>query len=369
METSEYPPYIAELNSLRFFAALWVVVFHLNTFVPAPLHREFAISGYLAVDLFFVLSGFIISHVYLGEVRKGTFSVYAFLFHRLSRIYPLHIFVIAMYMLSIVVSKIANVDINQDLPASDLPAIVLLVHGWGILDHISWNVPSWSISAEWFAYLCFSIFAYRVFLVGKYPMAFVVISIFVFIVLCEVVDAAHWQPITSRTWNFSILRILPEFALGCSIYAVGRGVRIGYLWTLALLFTLVAAVGVAISIDTKAQYIVLMEAAIVFLAANLSKYDRGTFLRNGVLSYLGRISYSTYMIHTFTILVMFKLISQGGHDRGELSVWIWIPAIIGVLGVSAVLYHAVEMPCRRMLRRAYDGTVRRLETYTGGGTT
>ena len=81
---------IRPLTSLRFFAAMWVVAFHywpnLSSVMP-PLVAK----GYLGVELFFVLSGFILCHVYLDSVADGGFRYGSFLWARLARIYPLHL--------------------------------------------------------------------------------------------------------------------------------------------------------------------------------------------------------------------------------------------------------------------------------------
>ena len=82
------------LTSLRILAALWVVSFHFwgNLGIATP---AFVDKGYLGVELFFVLSGFILSHVYLEAWRGGTFKYVEFIWARLARIYPLHLAVIA----------------------------------------------------------------------------------------------------------------------------------------------------------------------------------------------------------------------------------------------------------------------------------
>ena len=85
------PPDLRALTTLRFFAALWVVLYtaweHLNVgFEPTLVSK-----GYLGVEVFFVLSGFILSHVYLEAAGEKRFSYRGFLWARIARVYPLHL--------------------------------------------------------------------------------------------------------------------------------------------------------------------------------------------------------------------------------------------------------------------------------------
>ena len=88
------PQNLKQITSVRFFAAMWVVAYHfwpsLNPILPALVSR-----GYLGVELFFVLSGFILSHVYLESFGERRFRYPDFLWARLSRIYPVHLATLA----------------------------------------------------------------------------------------------------------------------------------------------------------------------------------------------------------------------------------------------------------------------------------
>src|SRR5262249_48688850 len=118
--------------------------------------------GYLGVDFFFVLSGFIITHVYLANLAHPTAAATrVFLWHRFVRIYPVHVAVLAGLMVLLAIGRVAGIPLNnpEDWSSADLLWNLTLLHAWGFVDHPSWNVPSWSISAEWFAYLLFPLLA------------------------------------------------------------------------------------------------------------------------------------------------------------------------------------------------------------------
>src|SRR5271170_4068317 len=80
---------LKQLTSLRFFAAIWVVLYHFWPSLGVPMPALVA-KGYLGVELFFTLSGFILCHVYLQGFGEGRFNYSAFLWARLARIYPVH---------------------------------------------------------------------------------------------------------------------------------------------------------------------------------------------------------------------------------------------------------------------------------------
>ena len=85
------PENLKPLTTMRFFAAAWVVLYHYWPLLVAGEKPALVARGYLGVELFFVLSGFILSHVYLESFGARTFSYGRFLWARLARIYPVHL--------------------------------------------------------------------------------------------------------------------------------------------------------------------------------------------------------------------------------------------------------------------------------------
>src|ERR1700739_3484083 len=101
--SSGSPEQLASLTPLRGIAAVWVVIFHFCWYFPAVHPERYTgavYKGYLAVDMFFVLSGFVITHVYKeGFARRVTGRRYReFLKARVARIYPLHITVLLLFV-------------------------------------------------------------------------------------------------------------------------------------------------------------------------------------------------------------------------------------------------------------------------------
>jgi peptidoglycan/LPS O-acetylase OafA/YrhL len=111
--SSGSPEQLASLTPLRGTAALWVVIFHFCWYFPAVHPERYTgavYKGYLAVDMFFVLSGFVITHVYKeGFARRVTGRRYrAFLKARVARIYPLHITVLLLFVATATAERAAS---------------------------------------------------------------------------------------------------------------------------------------------------------------------------------------------------------------------------------------------------------------------
>jgi peptidoglycan/LPS O-acetylase OafA/YrhL len=154
--------FLPALTGVRGLAALWVLSFHIATFVPigpVPLLK----MGYVGVDVFFVLSGFIIGHVHLDDFAEVTLAgIRRFLALRLSRIYPVHLAMLLAATLFAVVLYAAGVPVldNERFYPPQFLANLLLVQAWASGDHQSFNIVAWSISAEWLAYLAFPLLAF-----------------------------------------------------------------------------------------------------------------------------------------------------------------------------------------------------------------
>ena len=150
---------IRGLTGIRGVAALMVVLYHFHdTFVALlPGWRVFAPTakvGLLGVDLFFVLSGLILCHVYAADSRPVTWRSHAhFLGMRLARIYPNHVAALLAMVALFATASVMGVTLGGLYPLPQLPLHLTMMHAWFRSPGQEWNYPSWSVSAEWFAYL------------------------------------------------------------------------------------------------------------------------------------------------------------------------------------------------------------------------
>lgn len=118
---------IVALTGLRGLAAIWVLLYHVFGY-----HVFLLGLGYAGVDIFFMLSGFILTHVYIADRQLGTRRGYAhFLLVRLARIYPLHLFtLVVLIMIVAVLPQYRELSARDAFSATALAANFLLVQNW-----------------------------------------------------------------------------------------------------------------------------------------------------------------------------------------------------------------------------------------------
>ncbi|TYP83857.1 MULTISPECIES: acyltransferase family protein [Nitrosomonas] len=158
-------------TALRGWAALMVVLVHFRSFLHPSIDPDevtfFFAKGYLWVDFFFILSGFVLSYVYgIERPERRTFpEVTHYLIARFARIYPLHFVSLIAVCLFFITGALINWGwgggfccvFEDDLRSPEsLMANLFLIHAWGMFDFETWNRPSWSLSVEFFCYLGFA---------------------------------------------------------------------------------------------------------------------------------------------------------------------------------------------------------------------
>lgn len=145
------------LTSARGIAAWLVVLYHIRASIAGLPHGVEAVfaKGYLAVDFFFLLSGFVIWLTWHDRLRgQGAAGIARFLQKRVARIWPLHGVMLA-FAVALALALWATGRSDPAFPFAELPLHVLLVQNWGVTDALRWNDPAWSISCELAAYLLF----------------------------------------------------------------------------------------------------------------------------------------------------------------------------------------------------------------------
>ncbi len=159
---------IKALTGLRIFAAVWVVLFHFRPLLheAAPNFSEALAPilnvGAQGVDLFFILSGFVLTWTYIDKMGKNwsTRATLHFLWMRLARVWPVYLVTLHLAALWIVftlyVGHVPSENVGT-LNATSYIRQLFLVQLWfqPFFDGSSWDGPAWSISAEWLAYLLF----------------------------------------------------------------------------------------------------------------------------------------------------------------------------------------------------------------------
>ena len=345
------PANIKPLTSLRFFAAMWVVLFHYWPHLAIAGTPALVAKGYLGVELFFVLSGFILCHVYLPSFEAGTYRYGDFIWARVARIYPLHLAtLIAMgAMAGAALALGVAVDANV-LSWPSLPANLAMVQAWGLAPVAGWNHPSWSISAEWFAYLTFPMFAMVAVSLRRWPGVAVAAALALLAVLYVGFERITGFPLTKATIAWGALRIIPCFALGSALYLAWRAGAADRRKALAGAAFFGAAVIASAQFGAPDMITVSAFGGLIITLAQVSKAG-GRLGSHPFLVYLGEVSYAVYMVCIPWEVLFVNLATKTLHlDGKQLPLPLWLIFIISLVPVAALAHHLVERPARQAMK-------------------
>ncbi len=352
------PDNLRQLTSFRFFAAAWVVLFGFwgllrpeARFGAPPL---VVAKGYLGVELFFVLSGFILSHVYAEALVAGRFRYGGFLWARLARIYPLHLAtLVAMGAMAAGAALVGLKTEHSIASPASLPANLLLIHSWGLLPGGSWNHPSWSISAEWAAYLAFPGFAAVTAALRRRPALALSAALCALFAVYAAFEALTGAPLTRATTIWGPLRIAAPFFYGCVLHLAWRSGPVpsareaGLATALFLLLTAVSA-----GMGAPDAVTVAAAGGLILALASLSAAG-SPVLASPAFVWLGEVSFALYMVKAPWEVLFGNLVKRGLH-LGDDAPWpwaAWAALLVGCLAAAALAHHGVERPARLLLRR------------------
>ncbi len=341
------------LTGMRGIAAWFVVFYHVRLSLAAALPGEaiavFA-KGYLAVDLFFMLSGFVLWLNYSARMRADGLKLFPhFIARRIARIWPLHA---AMLLAAVaLVAGLALLGKPADAAWGELPLHLLMVHNWGFTDRLQWNDPSWSISGEFAAYLLFPFLALAVDWRRLAPEALLALLALLAALLHLVMAWNGATLLDHDIPRLGIARALIEFTMGtvlCGLWLHWRsGRRLATAGGGILLALFVILKGSSVP-ETALAPILL--AAVLFVAAIAAEW-RGNPLASWPIHYLGLISYSTYLVH-FLLFRAFKLAFVEGYGAAPLGLLALF--VVLTFGASVALFHGIERPAQRALNRWFD---------------
>lgn len=352
------------LTGVRSFAALMVLSLHAAQNFPNWLSNGALVHhGYLGVDLFFILSGFIIAHVYLHDlVPMRAKSLQVFLWHRFIRLFPAHATVLFGLVALIATVQSAGIALNEvkSWNYHDLPWHFLMVHAWGVVDVAGWNAPSWSISAEWFAYLLFPAVAAGTLALPRravLPLAFATLLIGALLF-----HYGEWHIKSAWFGPPVLIRVASEFIFGVLLYRVTRIDIAGLSSRLSdgLAFGGLFGFCVGASLAFNDFVLIALLAVLIAGASGPGASVRTVFCYRPVL-WLGELSYSIYVVHFPVLLMLRHGIEHVGHLRlaesevMRLMIFLVSPAV--VIGAAALLYYLVEYPARHRLRNLFGRIV------------
>jgi peptidoglycan/LPS O-acetylase OafA/YrhL len=351
---------ILPLTSLRGLGAVWVLLYHTyEAYDWFSFGTVFLQRGYLGVDVFFTLSGFIIvlSHSASFNFKPRRQIYITFLVKRIARVWPLYAFCTIWYSALFAFGFGSN-HISLTTLRFLLPINLAMIQEW----HLGQSIvrPGWSISAEFAAYLLFPILLQLA--VRSRNVLAIACAIVAFSLLAVVGGPGGIGDGTINVWApdsfWPLVRCLSEFTLGMLAYRVFRahanwkGVAARWaLWITspwALWITIGTLVGLGYMQNTDLLIVLMLPLFLVQLAKTDSALTGILTLRPFV--FLGRISYAIYLTHWAFLPAIRGERSFEGWIGPRLAHIVTLVAVYSALLMTAtVLYYVVEKPSRRRI--------------------
>jgi peptidoglycan/LPS O-acetylase OafA/YrhL len=375
------------LNALRGIAALMVCTMHFSDVFQPQVgewlrqHTSLLDNSYLWVDFFFLLSGFVLTHVYHQHFATGVQRpvLARYMWARFARIYPLHaamllVLVVRETFFTLIYILRNGADTWQadwlasapDLPFTGSFSLLELARQLLLIQsltqdtqHVSWNFPAWSIGTEWYAYLILPLWIallYRPLTQGRWRVG-------VWLLLVGAgVAALGW--IGSRNLHdldiagfWGLGRCIIESLLGMTTYAIYRNGNLHrLLHDTRFLLLLVAGLGLIMHSNAADAWAVPL-FILLMLGCTRNQGAVLQLLESGPARRLGDLSYSIYMVHTPLRILLadsWRMLTKKPLDQSFSlggSILVVLAGLMLVILFSALTYRWIEIPAQRWLKR------------------
>jgi peptidoglycan/LPS O-acetylase OafA/YrhL len=345
---------IHALTGLRAVAAVWVVLFHYRsdvlTLAPSlrPL-KPLMDAGFLGVDVFFALSGFVLAYNYAAAMSDWDGGATGdFVRNRLARVWPVHVVTLHLDLLqAALVGALGITAGGHRRTVSAYVENLTMTHAWWN-DRPSFNAPAWSISAEWAAYLACPLLLLALARLRRTSSA-ALLALALYAGMLAVF--ALWALPNGNVPHAGMLRLATEFSAGLLMWRVYRS-RPQWLGRVALPLTLAVAAVVLVVPEAAHGYWLAPALGLVVLCLALDDGLLGRLLSMRAFVYWGEASYSLYMTHvllatTLHTLLPARLFAESGWPQRALVFGSYVAALAAA---AVVMHRYVELPARRWLR-------------------
>jgi len=370
------------LDGLRGLCALTVAFLHLYTHMTLT-PPSFIAHSFALVDFFFVLSGFVLSHAFFDSLA-GRGEGVAFALRRIGRLYPLHIFVLGLFVLvefgrlaaSLKGATLAGQPFANETSLASLLSNLLLLQSLGLHDGVTWNFPAWSISVEFWVNLLFAaVLIAPLTRPGRDPLRDKTMLVALMALAGGAATFFAARVSKDLTFDYGLLRCIYGFFLG----AAAQRLRAENLdptarWprrALAVAEVALAAAAIAFIVYGEAFWLFMLSPPLFAAAALVFAREQGPLSRlllTRPFRAFGEWSYSIYMVHVFLLVnVMGRAASfagkaglfgmtpapDGGRALAEIftrgpiaAAGVCLVYVALVLATSALTYRFIERPGR-----------------------
>jgi peptidoglycan/LPS O-acetylase OafA/YrhL len=350
---------IYSLTGLRGIAATMVMFYHFNAshLLAGGAMANLLGHGYLMVDLFLVLSGFIIAMTYGRRFEQAiSWKDYqTFLVRRIARVYPLYV------LMTITAGILIATQWMDHWPGPAIPvsALINLTMLQSVLHVPSLDTPAWSVSAEWVANLLFPLFALLCLRRSWLWVGLFAIVSFATLPILVHIPALMNEPKRAGLldiWNYGTIypaiRCVADFILGVLVFRVSQLTWIKQLisfnWIAPILFILILSLMCIKSADV--WIVALFPLFILALIPNTNLISR--FMGSKPIYRLGELSYAVYLIHNqmnYFMLALAKKFMLLGMGYTLASVFSMLIFASFVILLAEFAYRCIEKPARNYI--------------------
>jgi peptidoglycan/LPS O-acetylase OafA/YrhL len=361
-------PHYEILDGLRGVAAIVVLLFHIFEAYTLDPYEKFVNHGYLAVDFFFVLSGFVIGYAYDDRWKKMSFS--NFIKRRLVRLHPMVTLGMVLGAVLFYFGASPEFALIADVPVWKLLLFLLLaiflipmppsmdIRGWQ--EMYTLDAPCWSLFYEYIANILYGLF------IRKFSTK--LLSVLVFLAACTTIHLAMTTGEVGGGWEFSshhlrcgFTRLIYPFFAGLLLYRLGKLTKLknAFFWCSALLVVVffMPRLGDQTHFWMNGLYesvvIILVFPLIVFMGA--SGEVKGKYASK-ICRFLGDISYPVYIVNYPIVYLWVAYLSKQEYaetmtlyDKFEQSYGVALLVFVSVIVISYICLKLYDVPVRKWL--------------------
>ena len=337
--------YLVEL--LRFISSISVLIYHykifffqFNTYLGLNLNNQlfllplnsfmnlFYKYGDYGVQMFWCISGFIISYVYLNKNYKV--SSKEFFLNRFSRLYPLHFITLILILFIQILNKSLTGD-YQLFQSNDIYHFFLnlfFVSGWGFHNGFSFNQPIWSVSMELIAYAFFFI---SIKYIKKFELKFLFITFFILFLIDKNFSAPNM--------NDNIISCINLFISGAIVYYLFKKVKKNIFFGISVFLIILSIIG-------NFKIFIFCPAVLMLFIVSEDLFKNK--INKNLFSMLGNVTYSTYLLHApYSILLI--LLFKDNKDI-YLNIFFFFFYFVSLIILSSLIYTFVEKKLQSKIR-------------------
>lgn len=353
---------ISSLTGLRFFIVVLLFLHHWDMFADLQIPgysqwMKYLSEGYVSVDFFFVLSGFVITYSYMSRLQNKEVTPSTFLFNRVSKLYPVHLL---LWVLCIVAYG-GFTHILQSISSKQFWIGALLLQSYVPINNFAFwgNGLSWSVSTELFFYIAF------VFLIKFSTKERTwIFSLLLGVILFNSIAIGNESPVASwlyyinpifRLLDFMAGMLLCEFMQKMSYHpaSVKTATLLEISSLLVLLCFMVISSNSPIRYNPRFQsYYYLIPSLYLIFAFSFNKGYISSVCSKKIFQVLGNCSFTFYMVHQLVLFLIKKYFASYIISMSRLGVFGLLGLVVSIIA-SLLLHYCYEKPINQLMRKKW----------------